>query len=47
MKDRDHKIIADAITAMSIAISMRQYKKAESGAKDILAAVQRLIRNTQ
>ena len=47
MNDRDHKIIADAITTMSIFISMRQYKKAESGAKDILAAVQRLIRNTQ
>ena len=47
MSDREHKIIANAITAMSISISMREYEKAESGAREILAAVQRLIRSTQ
>jgi len=47
MKNREHQIIANAITAMSIAISMREYQKAESGAREILAAVQRLIRSMQ
>ena len=45
MSDREHKIIANAITAMSIRISMREYDKAEAGAKEILAAVQRIIRS--
>ena len=42
---REHKIISNAIIAMSIAISMRKYDKAESGAREILASVQRLIRS--
>jgi len=45
MSDREHEIITNAIIAMSIAISMRKYKQAESGAREILAAVQRLIRS--
>jgi len=45
MSDLEHKIIANAITAMSIAISMRNYKKAERGANEILAALRRIIRS--
>jgi len=41
----EHQIIANAITAMSIAISMRDYKKAEIGAMEILASIQRLRNN--
>ena len=43
----EHKIISNAVIAMSIAISMRKYESAESGAREILAAVQRLIKSTK
>ena len=43
----EHKIISNAIIAMSIEISMRNYEKAESGAREILAAVQRLIKSSK
>jgi hypothetical protein len=44
MNNIEHKIIANAITAMSIAISMREYKKAEAGAREIQASLSRLVK---
>ncbi len=41
----EHKIISNAIIAMSIAISMRDYEKAEIGAREILVSIQRIRKN--
>jgi len=41
----EHKIISNAIIAKSIAISMRDYEKAEIGAREILVSIQRIRNN--
>lgn len=45
MSELEHKIISNAVIAMSIAISMRNYELAERGANEILASLRRIMKS--